>query len=125
MQAVQAGQITFEDYFMASLNVAPLKIVGWEGVLGAGFMIVVLQPLVSLLPGRDGGGIHEDPIDSLHVRRRTSGHSAVHTACLLRELLTCCLRSFSASQQRYSFAQLALLVGPSCRILEKRKSSSY
>lgn len=71
MQAVQAGQITFEDYFMASLNVAPLRIVGWEGVLGAGFMIVVLQPLVSLLPGKDGGGVHEDPIDCLHVRWRT------------------------------------------------------
>ena len=76
MQAVQAGQITFEDYFMASLNVAPLKIVGWEGVLGTGFMIVVLQPLVSLLPGKDGGGVHEDPIDSLHVRGHTSGPSA-------------------------------------------------
>ena len=73
---------------MASLNVPPLKIVGWEGVLGAGFMIMVLQPLVSLLPGADGGGVHEDPIDSLHVCWRTPMPCVFDTS-LMRGQPTC------------------------------------
>jgi len=68
---VQAGQITFEDYFMASFDVLPLKIVGWEGVLGFVFMAGALLPVVAVLPGTDGEGVHEDTIDSLHVRHRS------------------------------------------------------
>ena len=67
LQAVQAAQITFEDFFMADLNIAPLKIVGYEGVFGAIAMIVVMLPIVQFLPGQDGSGIHEDTIDTLHV----------------------------------------------------------
>jgi hypothetical protein len=29
-QSVQAAQITYEDFFMADLHIAPLKIVGFE-----------------------------------------------------------------------------------------------
>ena len=29
MQAVQAAQITFKDYFMADLTIEPLQVVGW------------------------------------------------------------------------------------------------
>ena len=67
-QAVQAAQITFEDYFMADLAIAPLKIVGWEGVIGLLAMVVIMLPTVYFLPGVDGEGVHEDTIDSLHVR---------------------------------------------------------
>ena len=67
LQAVQAAQITFEDFFMADLNIAPLKIVGYEGVFGAIAMIAVMLPIVQFLPGQDGAGIHEDTIDTLHV----------------------------------------------------------
>ncbi len=67
-QAVQAAQITFEDYFMADLAIAPLKIVGWEGVFGTLIMALVLLPIVYFIPGADGSGFHEDTIETLHVR---------------------------------------------------------
>ena len=73
VQAVQAAQITFEDYFMADLAVAPLKIVGWEGVIGLLAMVAIMLPAVYFLPGVDGEGVHEDTIDSLHVRARPRG----------------------------------------------------
>ncbi len=66
-QAVQAAQITFEDFFLSSMNIAPLKIVGFEGLWGSLAMLLVLLPLVQRLPGVDGGGLHEDSIDTLHV----------------------------------------------------------
>lgn len=54
---------------MADMSVAPLKIVGVEGLFGSLMMLVVLLPLVSFLPGQDGSGIHEDTWDTLHVRQ--------------------------------------------------------
>ena len=47
---------------------APLMIVGYEGLIGAFLMLGVLLPIVSVLPGRDGDGIHEDTADTWHVR---------------------------------------------------------
>ena len=70
MQAVQAAQITFEDFFLSSMNISPLKIVGFEGLWGSAAMLLLLLPLVYLLPGADGSGIHEDSLDTLHVRTR-------------------------------------------------------
>ena len=67
VQCVQAAQITFEDYFMADLHIEPLKIVGYEGVFGSLTMICVLLPLVSLIKGHDGDGLHEDSLEPLHV----------------------------------------------------------
>ncbi len=81
-QAVQAGQITFEDYFMASFDVLPLKIVGWEGVLGFVFMAGAMLPVVAALPGIDGEGVHEDTIDSLHVRPRGRHACACHGSAM-------------------------------------------
>ena len=92
LQCVQAAQITFEDYFMADLHIEPLKIVGYEGVFGSLTMILVLLPLVSLIKGHDGDGLHEDSLDTLHVsvciNRLTrvpfsSSFLSVHTACTL------------------------------------------
>ena len=68
VQAVQAAQITFEDYFMADLAIEPLQIVGWEGVFGTLFMVAILLPIVSVTPGEDGSGFHEDTLETLHVR---------------------------------------------------------
>jgi hypothetical protein len=69
VQAVQAGQITFEDFFMsdASMQIAPLKIVGFEGLFGSLMMIVIMLPICQFLPGADGEGFHEDTVDTLHV----------------------------------------------------------
>ena len=69
-QCVQAVQVTFEDFFLSDMAVPPLKIVGFEGLFGSLMMIVVLLPTVQFLPGTDGLGIHEDSIDTLHVRLR-------------------------------------------------------
>lgn len=70
-QAVQAAQVTFEDHFMSDsgLGIAPLMIVGYEGVIGAGLMLGVMLPLVASLPGTDGDGVHEDSRDTWHVSR--------------------------------------------------------
>jgi drug/metabolite transporter (DMT)-like permease len=66
-QAVQAAQITFEDFFMADLNIPPLKIVGFEGLYGALAMGLILLPTVQRLPGVDGQGVHEDTVDTWHM----------------------------------------------------------
>ena len=66
-QAVQAAQITFEDYFMADLAIEPLQIVGWEGIFGTFFMVAILLPIVSVTPGEDGSGFHENTLETLHV----------------------------------------------------------
>lgn len=66
-QAVQAAQITFEDFFMADLAIPALKIVGYEGFFGSIMMLFFLLPLVQRLPGKDGGGIHENSLDTWHM----------------------------------------------------------
>lgn len=48
---VQAAQITFEDYFMSEMDMTPMKIVGYEGVIGSLLMVCILLPVVRLLPG--------------------------------------------------------------------------
>jgi Nucleotide-sugar transporter len=68
-QAVQAAQITFEDFFMADMAIPPLKIVGYEGLFGTLTMALFLLPLVQRLPGTDGQGIHEDSYDTWHMIR--------------------------------------------------------
>jgi len=70
-QAVQAAQITFEDFFMADMAIHPLKIVGYEGLFGTVAMAFFLLPLVQRLPGTDGQGIHEDSHDTWHMIRNT------------------------------------------------------
>ena len=53
---------------MADLAIPPLKIVGYEGVLGAATMLLLVLPVVQRLPGTDGQGLHEDSVDTWHVR---------------------------------------------------------
>lgn len=72
-QAVQAAQITFEDFFMADMAIPPLKIVGYEGLFGSFAMVCVLLPIVQRLPGVDGQGIHEDSLDTWHMVTHSSG----------------------------------------------------
>jgi len=68
-QAVQAAQLTFEDFFMADLAMDPLKIVGFEGAYGSALMLFVLLPIAQVLPGPEGLGFHEDTADSLRMIR--------------------------------------------------------
>ncbi len=81
-QAVQAAQVTFEDYFMSDLNIAPLKIVGYEGVFGFIFMAAFMLPIVQHLPGTDGDGFHEDSFDTWHV--------SCLSVALMGVLMDCC-----------------------------------
>lgn len=65
-QAVQAAQITVEDYILSNVDVAPLTVVGWEGIWGTLIMAIALI-IVQFLPGEDGNGIHEDSLDTWHM----------------------------------------------------------
>mmetsp|Transcript_38230 Transcript_38230/g.83160 ORF Transcript_38230/g.83160 Transcript_38230/m.83160 type:complete len:450 (-) Transcript_38230:4544-5893(-) len=66
-QMVQAGQVTFEDYFLANLNMKPMAIVGLEGLYGTLLMSLVILPAVYFLPGPDVGGRQENTLDSLEL----------------------------------------------------------
>lgn len=66
-QAVQAAQLTFEDFFMADMNVPPMKIVGYEGVFGTLAMVLIMMPIVYFVPGPEGQGLHEDTLDTFHM----------------------------------------------------------
>lgn len=90
-QCVQAAQITFEDYFMADLHIEPLKIVGYEGVFGSITMICVLLPLVSLIKGHDGDGLHENSLDTLHM----IFHSRPIAIVLLVDMVALLMYNFS------------------------------
>ncbi|TMW60158.1 hypothetical protein Poli38472_000200 [Pythium oligandrum] len=49
-QLLMAVQIVVEEHMMVSLNVSPLLLVGWEGLWGLIFF-VVLAPVLTLTPG--------------------------------------------------------------------------
>lgn len=70
-QAVQAAQLTFEDFFMADLAIDPVRIVGYEGLYGAVFMVGLLLPVAYFLPGPEGRGLHEDTLDTLAMLRHS------------------------------------------------------
>ena len=45
-QAVQAAQVTTEDYAMSSVHLEPLTVVGVEGLLGTAALLLILMPVV-------------------------------------------------------------------------------
>jgi hypothetical protein len=45
---VQAAQITFEDFFLSSMDISALKIVGFEGLWGSLAMFLVMLPVVQV-----------------------------------------------------------------------------
>eukprot|EP00891_Asterochloris_glomerata_P001583 jgi/Astpho2/1583/Aster-07912 len=90
-QAVQAAQITFEDHFMADLDVAPLKIVGYEGLFGSIVMMAVMLPAVYFVNGHEGDGLHEDTLDTLHMIT----HSKPIAVILLIDMLALLAYNFS------------------------------
>ncbi|CAK0780911.1 hypothetical protein CVIRNUC_005219 [Coccomyxa viridis] len=70
-QAVQAAQVTMEDYAMSHVGLAPLQVVGYEGLLGTLVLFLVLMPIVYFIPGKDGQGLHEDSLETAYM----IGHS--------------------------------------------------
>ena len=81
-QAVQAAQVTVEDYAMNHVGLAPLQVVGYEGLLGTIVLFAVLMPIVYFIPGKDGEGLHEDTLESIHmVRASTSAAADPYMIC--------------------------------------------
>ncbi|GBF91089.1 hypothetical protein Rsub_04758 [Raphidocelis subcapitata] len=76
-QAVQAAQLTFEDFFMADLAMDPMKIVGFEGVFGTLLMVFVMLPIAYFLPGGEGTGLHENTLDTLTMIKNSGSLKAV------------------------------------------------
>lgn len=51
---------------MSHVGLAPLQVVGYEGVLGC-IALAILLTIVQYIPGTDGEGLHEDSLDSIHM----------------------------------------------------------
>lgn len=92
-QAIQAAQVTVEDHFMSELGIHPLKVVGWEGVIGSAVMLGGALPLLQHLPFEDGSGLAEDSAGSWCMMK-SSG--TIARECCTMELvpwrLMCLLR---------------------------------
>lgn len=76
--------MTFEDFFMADLAMAPLKIVGFEGVFGSVMMLFVLLPAAYYLPGPEGYGLHENTWDTLAMIKSSRGLQVRHRVGVCR-----------------------------------------
>ena len=66
-QAVQAGQLTFEEFFLTSMKVDALVVVGMEGVWGASLTALLLaaaQYLPAVIIPPDVGGVVENTRDT-------------------------------------------------------------
>ena len=59
--------LTVEDYLLRDLSVAPLKVVGFVGVLGTVIMAAAVLPVAAVLPGVEGNGLREDTLDTLRM----------------------------------------------------------
>lgn len=46
-----------------------LQVVGYEGLLGSIALFAILMPIVQFIPGKDGEGLHEDSLESIHMVR--------------------------------------------------------
>ena len=74
-QAIQAGQICFEEHFMRNLEfMKPTLVVGLEGIYGVLLQVLIVLPVAQTLPGDDVGGKLENTEDSLHMIMSTKGH---------------------------------------------------
>jgi len=63
-QVVQAAQVIAEEFFMKSLDLPAMHVVGYEGMWGVIQMLVIVYPILYLLPGEDHGH-QEDVFDTV------------------------------------------------------------
>jgi len=74
-QAIQAGQICFEEHFMKSMDfMKPTLVVGLEGLFGVLMQALIVLPVAQELPGGDFGGKLENTRDSLHMIACSKDH---------------------------------------------------
>lgn len=69
-EAVQASQVVAEDWLMstADTKLPPVEVVGYEGLFGTVLMALIVLPLLQFSSlGREGGGLREDTLESLHM----------------------------------------------------------
>ena len=66
-QLMSATQMVVEEKFLKGRKLPPEFVVGCEGMFGILIMLSIILPTVMALEGKDGGGVHEDPIDALHL----------------------------------------------------------
>lgn len=64
-QLLSATQMVVEEKFLKSRNLPPEFVVATEGVTGALLMLAIGLPVVSVLPGLDGAGVHENALDAV------------------------------------------------------------
>ncbi len=57
-------QVVLEEIYLKTRRLPPLFVVGMEGVFGAFVMLSLVLPVVSVVPGQDGNGVHENALDS-------------------------------------------------------------
>lgn len=86
-QMVQAVQLTFEDYFLADLNMSPMQVVGYEGLYGMLLMLGLVMPAIYYLPGSDVGGVQENSLDSIELIKSSNVILAIVIAQMLAMLM--------------------------------------
>ena len=69
---VQGAQYVFEERMMTVDNIAPLAVVGLEGMWGTVLMPMIVFPWAYIIPGSDYGGSFENVFDSWEMVRNSS-----------------------------------------------------
>lgn len=90
LQAIQAGQVTVEDHLMSDMDIDPLLVVGWEGLIGSLVMLGGALPLLQRLPYRDGSGFAEDTLGSLCMIRNSVAIAGEGPSCGWHILVCAC-----------------------------------
>jgi drug/metabolite transporter (DMT)-like permease len=66
-QFLRAVQVVSEDYFLHDIALSPYFIVGIEGAWGIIGSVCIFLPVVQVMGGDEGNGVHEDSIDTLKM----------------------------------------------------------
>ena len=94
-QLMSATQMVIEEKFLKSKQLPPEFVVGVEGTFGMIMMICITLPIVGMLPGQDGDGIHESAIDAAYLLSNSTP-------------LMCMVLSYFVSIAFYNFCGLAV-----------------
>ena len=100
---------------MSHVGLAPLQVVGYEGLLGTLVLFLVLMPIVYFIPGKDGQGLHEDSLETAYM---VSGllvcpveallHACLHLRRLRPALPASCVLGWPSGRQASNWASVQL-----------------
>lgn len=73
-QIITATQMTYEEKYVGSLNIASLQAVGWEGIFGFAVLSILLVPMYFIhVPfSNNPRGVLEDAIDAFYMIKHNS-----------------------------------------------------